>query len=277
MVVDIRYHLGTLVAVFLALGLGILVGTALSSDGNALEMREEWLTAIETEFEFLREERRRLETELKTALTQTERHRQFAADISGAFINGRLEGERAAVVLLGDTRVTLHKVEEFLQQAGARVVRRAHLTPSFTDDRERLAEAMAHDHADAGAGVAALIAEALFSAADSPRITSLELDSLWFDASSVPGDLVEVGMERPSLLAVVVDGPSEPYTGIVAALTRAAADVGAKVAAIGPEGDSPWQATMEIEGIPYVADLGSPIGAVNLILNLAAEESWHMP
>ena len=43
MVVDIRYHLASLVAVFFALGLGILVGMSLASGGQGSELREQWM------------------------------------------------------------------------------------------------------------------------------------------------------------------------------------------------------------------------------------------
>ncbi len=78
MVVDIRYHLASLVAVFFALGLGILVGMSLASGGQGRELGEQWIQAIEKELEALRLERREVAGRLAAAEAERDLYRAFA-------------------------------------------------------------------------------------------------------------------------------------------------------------------------------------------------------
>lgn len=121
MVVDIRYHLASLVAVFLALGLGILVGMSIASAENGSRLREQWMTAVERQLEALRHERRELADRLEAAVAERDRYREFAEDAVAALIDGKLAEERTAVVALGPQTAVAERILEVLEKAGARV------------------------------------------------------------------------------------------------------------------------------------------------------------
>ncbi|NLB18723.1 MAG: copper transporter, partial [Syntrophomonadaceae bacterium] len=53
--IDIRYHIATLIAVFVALGVGILIGSTLVSGDVLVEQQKKMITQLETQFNVLRE------------------------------------------------------------------------------------------------------------------------------------------------------------------------------------------------------------------------------
>lgn len=120
MVVDIRYHLASLVAVFFALGLGILVGMSIASAENGNELQKQWMAAIENQLEALRHERRELESRLEAVSAERDLYREFAEDAVAALIDGRLAGERAAVVAVGPPTGAAERILDALTRAGAR-------------------------------------------------------------------------------------------------------------------------------------------------------------
>lgn len=129
MVVDIRYHLASLVAVFFALGLGIVVGMSLSAGEPGTEMREQWMAAIERELEELRLERRAAADELERVIGERETYRAVAEELVASLVEDRLAGEAAAVVVLGRNPAALDRVGAILEQAGAAVVDRRAIGP----------------------------------------------------------------------------------------------------------------------------------------------------
>lgn len=121
MVVDIRYHLASLVAVFLSLGLGVLIGTSLAGDGEELHRRDQWLTALEREFDAVRERAKAMEAAMDRLTDERDRYAAFSSELVEALVSGRLEGKRVAVVTLGDFEGAL-EVEGLLLSAGAELV-----------------------------------------------------------------------------------------------------------------------------------------------------------
>lgn len=119
MVVDIRYHLASLVAVFFALGLGILVGMSISDGEKGSELREQWMTAIESELEAVRIERKEAANRLEVALGERDRYKEFADELVSALVEGRLAGGRTAVVHLGDRSSAVQRTVGLIERAGA--------------------------------------------------------------------------------------------------------------------------------------------------------------
>ncbi|MFO7318220.1 MAG: copper transporter [Limnochordia bacterium] len=124
MVVDIRYHLASLVAVFFALGVGILVGTTLSAAETGQEVREQWLAAIERELEALRGERQQARAEVERVAKERDFYRDFAEELVAWAVQGRLPGQEVAVAVLGPDPEAAARLEAALERAGAAVVRR---------------------------------------------------------------------------------------------------------------------------------------------------------
>ncbi|NLW10002.1 MAG: copper transporter [Firmicutes bacterium] len=130
MIIDLRYHIFSLAAVFLALGLGIAIGSALPGADTLLREQEKVITRLEKEFAQLRSERRALEemvAEKEKELAVMERfHREIFPLLAGDLLNG------CKVVFIQNGEAPEGVVEElgdFLQEAGAVVA----ATISFND------------------------------------------------------------------------------------------------------------------------------------------------
>jgi Copper transport outer membrane protein, MctB len=124
-VIDFRYHLVSIIAVFLALAVGLVVGsTALS--GKA----EEALTAAQhraiSENTSLRKEKNQLQQELAG-------DQAFAAASSERLLAGLLTGERVVLIAApGADSTELTGLTTALRQSGATVTGQVNLTSAFT-------------------------------------------------------------------------------------------------------------------------------------------------
>jgi copper transport outer membrane protein MctB len=114
---DLRYHVASLAAVFLALIIGILVGVGISSGGFVKKGERKLLT------DQIAELRNRLSAANARAHDLSEAQQTgetFIADTYSALMAGRLSGKRVAVVFVGSIDDgTRSLVERTLSDAGA--------------------------------------------------------------------------------------------------------------------------------------------------------------
>jgi len=119
---DLRYHVASLAAVFLALVVGILVGAAISNPE----------LADQAEMVRQRDQILRLEDDLRTASTRLREQRAADAFVEAAYpavIAGRLADKKIAVVFIGSVDEELAPaVRDALADAGAELLRLRALT-----------------------------------------------------------------------------------------------------------------------------------------------------
>ncbi|TCL57121.1 copper transport outer membrane protein MctB [Hydrogenispora ethanolica] len=121
MIVDIRYHVVSLVAVFLALGLGIVVGANLGRNVNL--GFEKQIQNLETTYEKIREDQRVLQATIDAKDYELEVANQFQKAIVPNLIGNKLLGKRVAI-LRTNTSVDFRypkQLVDLLRQAGAEV------------------------------------------------------------------------------------------------------------------------------------------------------------
>jgi len=99
---DLRYHITTLVAIFLALAIGILVGTTMVSDQLLVEQQKQMIDRLEDDFVALREQNRESKEEMAVFQTATDNYQQFADKVYPLIVSGRLAGVQAAIVITGE-------------------------------------------------------------------------------------------------------------------------------------------------------------------------------
>jgi hypothetical protein len=169
-VISLRYHIVSLVAVFLALALGIVVGSTVLKEGT--------VSILRATSDRLRQESERTRTE-NLDLKQELRHQQdFAAAILPDLLRGKLADR--SVVLLDTDRVDGElrgRVEQALRAAGARIDGRVtfatdRLALAAEADRATLGRLLAADAADPAALRASLVerlADRLAAPAALPR------------------------------------------------------------------------------------------------------------
>lgn len=116
---DWKYHVTSLVAVFLALGIGIVVGSMVVGEKAVLDQQRSMLAKLEGDLAALREANVRLRGEAEEARREVEETRAVAGRVLPALVAGRLEGVN--VVVVTDGQAAGDGLLKMLAQAGARV------------------------------------------------------------------------------------------------------------------------------------------------------------
>ncbi|MBW8483181.1 copper transporter [Actinomadura parmotrematis] len=125
--IDFRYHLVSIVAIFLALALGIILGSTTLSDSVTSGLKRE-ATAAAKRNETLRQEQAQL-------TRQTKGEEQFAQILGPQIVTGRLAGQSVVLVETpGAGNDGIERLGELAQQAGATVTGRVTLQKKFLDD-----------------------------------------------------------------------------------------------------------------------------------------------
>lgn len=121
MIIDLRYHIASLVAVFLALGIGILVGSFILSVDTLEKQQEQIAERLENHLNELREENQAMQAEVLAAEAEVELQKQFLRETLPRLVAGQLEGRRIALVQTATYQVDT-ELRNLLKSAGAEVV-----------------------------------------------------------------------------------------------------------------------------------------------------------
>ena len=125
--IDFRYHLVSLIAVFLAVALGIVIGTTALNGGL--------LDNLQTQVAGLQEDKRALEDETQGLQAQLDATGGFAEEVGPALVAGTLTGS-SVVLVLGNEDVDTDLVDEvtsLIEASGATVTGAVRLTPAYSD------------------------------------------------------------------------------------------------------------------------------------------------
>lgn len=118
---DLRYHVASLTAVFVALVIGILVGVGLSGRGFVDDAER---TNLNSQIADLRSERDSARGALDQAVKGAQVLRGFSDSTYSAIVPGRLEGQRVAVLFVGPVdRGVSFAIGRAVRDAGGTVVR----------------------------------------------------------------------------------------------------------------------------------------------------------
>lgn len=117
---NLKYHIVSLVAVFCALGIGIFVGSNLVGDDIFVDKQEQLVTRLEEEFQLLRDQNKDTESELAVFKNTTDAYRLFCEQTSPLIIFNKLAQQSVAVIQM-NTLVSTEKVVKTLEEAGAEV------------------------------------------------------------------------------------------------------------------------------------------------------------
>ncbi len=100
MIIDIKYHIASLVAVFLALGIGILVGTNFSAVGNDMivKQQKQMIDKLEKDFDQLRDENKKAQHQVGDYKAVVNVHKQFEKQVVPSMVYAKLQGLNIAVV-----------------------------------------------------------------------------------------------------------------------------------------------------------------------------------
>ena len=123
--INFRYHVVSLTAVFLALAIGLVVGTA-ALNGPVSENLRNNLAALNKDNNVRREQVNKLNDEVN-------RNQEFATQIAPMLLGGKLAGRKLAVVSLPGVEDPAKGVVEMLTVAGATITARIEVQEKFLD------------------------------------------------------------------------------------------------------------------------------------------------
>jgi hypothetical protein len=211
-VINFRYHVVSLTAVFLALAIGLVVGTA-ALNGPVADSLKENVTALRKSNEQMRESVDSLEKELRV-------EEDFAAEAAQVMLPGRLTGRRVLVVSLPTGREHVDGVVEMLRLAGAVVTGRVEVQDKLVDpdnnaDLLELAVKAAQPtvptsglpgNSDGVETSTALLASALVDRAQGPAVTDADRRALLAAYGNAGYLSVPDRISGPAEAVVVVSG-----------------------------------------------------------------------
>ncbi len=308
--IDFRYHLVSLISVFLALSVGIILGAGPLQEAIGDQLTEQ--------VEVLRTERNALREELDQTQATLGEQERFALAAGEALATGALTGKDVAVVDVDGLDDGIQDdVLSQLEEAGATIVATASLTSSWTAaDEATLRETVANGLRDQlvaelpdalseesgtaellGAALAIALTEADDTDTSAPSERAGELQQLLVrvglaeeeDAPSAPADVVlllssgatQEDSAGESTQTEDVD-PAEVGVAALAAAAGVVADVTGAVVVAGPTtqaGD--LVSTVRGEGdlaerVSTVSGIDGPAGRIVVPLALAARADGHV-
>jgi hypothetical protein len=293
-VIDFRYHLVSLISVFLALAVGIILGAG-PLQGAIGETLTEQVDA-------LRAERTDLRTELDATQSALDGDERFIEAAGTQLVTGSLQDDRVAIVQLGEVPQDVSDgVLNQLTAAGANVVSTSVLTEAWTDaaeesSRETVAEglranlgAAAPEGDDASATLGAALALALTGSENgterSAQATDLEVQLERFgfieagDEQTEPAQALVLLVGSAGQPQETADGATEapePTPDVWTAVTRAAQDVSGAAVLAGPT-DEPGDTVQAVRDdeeiaaeVTTVSGIDRLVGRINVPLAVAA-------
>jgi hypothetical protein len=129
-VIEFRYHIVSLIAVFLALAVGIVLGAG--------PLKEAIGTQLTGQVAQLRDEKAALRTELDAANHGLDNRDKFIDAAAPSLLGGLLDGRRVAIVTLDQPSPTVvGSIRDRLVQAGATVTGEVDVEKLWTDPTQR--------------------------------------------------------------------------------------------------------------------------------------------
>ncbi len=135
MIIDIKYHIASLVAVFLALGIGILVGTSIIGNDGMAERQQQIITVLEQDFAHLRKDNAKKNEEIKVLSEEIQQSESFEEELLPALVPGRLVGRSIVVVETGNNFMT-KEIKDLIKSAGGDIRSRVAISPKIADVNE---------------------------------------------------------------------------------------------------------------------------------------------
>jgi len=97
--IDLRYHIATVAALFLALGLGIFIGSTMISDGILVREQEQLIVSLEQEFDRLRDDNRFLKANVASLQESLNAYDELGREIFPLLVQSKLENRNIGLII----------------------------------------------------------------------------------------------------------------------------------------------------------------------------------
>jgi hypothetical protein len=261
---NLRYHIASLVAVFLSLTIGLLLGTIVAEQGTLDAQRETLVAGLERDFATLSERNAALSAENET-------RSEFVGAVLPALVAGRLEGQQILVLANAGRADGFGATEEAIRQAGGTPItlrlERSGLgldDPAVTGAIQQLAGS---DEEILERSVVASLAVEWTTIGERPVTAALR------QAGVIAGELPD----EAAFMAVVVlsswNGTPDSAALEVASLMR---ERGARGVGVEALGQSTGVAVAAVDnGLSAVDHMGIPEGAYSLVYILTGQAQGY--
>ena len=208
--IDFRYHLVSLIAVFLAIALGIVIGTT-QLNGKVLDDLRGQVSSLE-------QDKRGLEDNTQQLQAQQDNSEAFTTAVAPALVDGSLTGRSVALVITDDQVAsdTVDEVTALIGQAGGTVNGTIRLTPAYSDPSKASAlenyvtggglpsSVTLPTNGDAGQLTASVLAQVLMTKVAGPTPTTADLSSVLAGLTSLKVLSADSASVTPANFAVVL-------------------------------------------------------------------------
>ncbi|HWP95891.1 MAG TPA: copper transporter [Syntrophomonadaceae bacterium] len=140
--IDLRYHITSIVAVFLALGLGVLIGSTIVGNNVLVDQQKKMIDSLDQQFYSLRERENDLVAEDNFKQTVINNYENFSQTLQPLLLKDRLANFKVAVVVSGDSEIPAGMLNA-LSLSGASVVSNTVLLPGMSFGDASLREQVA--------------------------------------------------------------------------------------------------------------------------------------
>lgn len=130
MIIDLKYHIASLVSVFLALAMGILIGTTMLGNDAIVEQTKQMAQNLEQDLAKLRGENSQLSTKVVSLEKSSRDYQQFGREILPQLVANRLQGVEVALVETSNYGFNEDLIKT-LQLAGAKIHSTTSILPTF--------------------------------------------------------------------------------------------------------------------------------------------------
>jgi hypothetical protein len=270
---NLRYHVASLVAVFLALTVGLLLGTVVAERGTLDEGSRAMVEDLQRQFKALQTENTQLSTDLDRAAG-------FSSDVAPALVAGRLQDMTVAVVVNAGRGNGLSALVDVLEQSGATPVVYTFETPGLGLNEalpNGLPALIGGEFATEGSGpasqafidaVAMRLAEEWSSAGSRP-VTELLVSQ---GVLSVRGDAAATAADACVSMSAFDGEPDAFARAVIAAFDDAGLLAAAAEASTQETGVAADAADAGLSAVDHVE---TPQGAVSLVWLLSGEAEGY--
>lgn len=276
---DLRYHIASLAAVFIALAVGIVIGVAIATGGKvnkrALDLRDSQIAGLKADLDARGQQ-------LRDAQAEGAASADVLASMYPELLHGRLHDRAVGVLSLGSDDRALDAIEDVLGTAGAgtpvrvttlglpfdadEVLATVRSDPAFASvaNLEDLGHALGRQLADGGDTVWSLVRTALVEQASGSPDGSLDgvvVISAWQPEQGDDAKTQRANGAAEELIRGLLDGLEESGTIVVGVARWQGLDGPATLGAF--------------QGIPTVNDVDLTPGRIALALVLAGAREGH--
>ncbi len=147
--IDLKYHIASIVAVFLALGLGVLIGSTIVGDDLLIEQQKKLLDRLEEQFTVIkdREAKLVLDNEYKDEIIGN--YENYSQTLLPLLVKERLVDDNLAIVVTGNTDIPSGLINT-LTIAGAEVHSKTVILPNLVLDNSDICAKLANYYNIAG-------------------------------------------------------------------------------------------------------------------------------